>query len=198
MIHQGSHVWNKIVIVWQKFSSKITYMQPSYKDEVLTMYLWWTTHYIRQAFGFSRERAIVFMALGMKKIRDLWDQKTEVFMKWDNVQNKFGLETNEYPFYKKIVAAIPLEWLHMLTIGKYATKSNNFLGLFERKEDTMSIVVVQGTDRYQLQMIGVLEELVISSTQLNYEVGLPSQILWIQNKISLRLREVLKRFIQRV
>lgn len=110
-------------------------------------------------------------------IGDIWDPGAETFISWTVAQAAFGLLPTKCNMYQRIIAAIPLDWRHMLTIAKHNTSPKEFLGLFNDPSDLIPSIIIQRHKSFRPQLSGVITELTIPVEQPSYEVGLPSMLM---------------------
>lgn len=110
--------------------------------EVFTTFIWWTTHFFRQKFGFSHERAAVLMRNGLIKLADLWDDNTCV-SRMGGVPNQVWFFSQERRAFNTLDAAFPEHWRYLLTVGRGLTRKKEFIGIFFQEQDQVLIVIFE-------------------------------------------------------
>lgn len=61
----GSRVWNRLVQAWRSLSLQVYAIHPRNFEEVGNTQLWWTTHFLGAAFGFTEARVWELAVVGL-------------------------------------------------------------------------------------------------------------------------------------
>lgn len=76
-------------MAWKSLVNKLSYIDPSNFEEILSENLWWSLGMIWIGLNFSKVRGVVLSRVGLMVIKDFW--ATDKFISAHEARVKFGL-----------------------------------------------------------------------------------------------------------
>lgn len=107
---RGSPLWNHMTQAWRRISPRIEATPPVNADEIQNTNLWWTTQFLGDNFGFTKQRARTLAHRGPQCLRDLWTDNSMIMRPWAELQQKFGMLETEKPLLERYQNRVPHEW----------------------------------------------------------------------------------------
>ena len=125
---KGSIVWNQVTLAWKTMLPFVSFSRPANWDEVLSCSFWWLQSNSAMNLGFSIARAASLHKRGLRRHRDIW--KNGRFMNPIEVQDSYGLLTEEFPAWLEVVTRLYHTWADLLKVRLGKINCGEWLAVF--------------------------------------------------------------------